>query len=170
MKKIPIRPNEIISGLNQNEMNALTWAVISGCKPEEAFVAFVRPDLATNKALLSKVVPQFFSSFPAIEYMDKYKKVLESFLNPVPKKEKALTEEEQKEKKAVAVRKVVDWVVKNVDNIDALEHPEELIKVMNRLGMFGEEEVQEEKPRRYLPESCDECRYKKFIEENCTEQ
>lgn len=102
--------------------------------------------------------------------MDKYKKVLESFLNPVPKKEKALTEEEQKEKKAVAVRKVVDWVVKNVDNIDALEHPEELIKVMNRLGMFGDEEVQEEKPRRYLPESCVECRYKKFIEENCTEQ
>ena len=169
MKKIPIRPNEIISGLNQSEMNALTWSVISGCRPEEAFLAFCRPDLAANKALLSRIVPQFFSSEPAISYVTQYRKVLEGFLSPEPKKKANLTDEEKKKQKLEAVQKIVDWVIKNADNIDAMEHPEELIKVMNRLGMFGEDEVQEEKPRRYLPESCNECRYKKFIDENCEE-
>lgn len=170
MNKIPIRPNEVISGLNQAEMNALTWSVLSGCKPEEAFVAFCRPDLIANKPLLSKIVPQFFSSAHAITYVAKYKEALKNLFEPEQKEEKVLTEEEKKQRKLNAVQKVIDWVVKNVDNIDAIENPEELIKVMNRLGMFGEDEVQEERPRRYLPESCNECRYKKFIEENCDEK
>jgi hypothetical protein len=44
---------------------------------------------------------------------------------------------------------------------------ETIMKMVDRIGWLGDEEVRVEEPRRYLPTSCGGCRYKAFCEEHC---
>lgn len=166
---IPIRPVGAFR-LSQAEQNCLTWYVLSGCKRDEAFAAFVRPDLSGNPSILSQYASQFFASQPVLEYLEAYTTTVETVVHPKPVAVKKLTKEEQDRRNAEAVQKVVEWVIGHSDNIDSMEHPEELIKMMQRLGMLGDEEVTEEAPRRYLPEMCNQCRYRVFVEKECDDE
>jgi hypothetical protein len=49
------------------------------------------------------------------------------------------------------------------------EELELAIKLLDKSGVFDTDEEVMEQPRRYLPETCSQCRYKKWIEENCEE-
>lgn len=169
-KLIPMRPVGAFK-LSQAEQNCLTWYVLSGCKRDEAFAAFVRPDLSGNPTILSQYASQFFASKPANEYADAYTTTIEAVLHPKPVEVKKLTKEEQEKRNAEAVQKVVEWVISHSDSIDSMEHPEELIKMMQRLGMLSDDTIVEEAPRRYLPEMCGlTCRYKAFVEKECDDE
>lgn len=168
-KLIPMRPVGAFR-LSQAEQNCLTWYVLSGCKRDEAFAAFVRPDLAGNPSILTQYSSQFFASQPATEYVGAYTTTLEAVLHPKPTPVKKLSKEEQDKRNAEAVQKVVDWVIGHSDTIDSMEHPEELIKMMQRLGMLSDDTVTEEAPRRYLSEMCSQCRYRAFVEQECDDE
>lgn len=166
---IPLRPNGFVSSLTQEEQAALTWLTISGCSRKDAFIIFARPDMLESKAkaALDEYVKQFYARKEVKDYLDAYQKTLDEFLHPAPVKKEV--EMSLEEKKAVARTKAMEFAMDLANHIEDAEDPEVVLKLMDKVGLLdGEEEVIEQ-PRRYLSEDCDNCRYRKFIEENCEE-
>ena len=81
-----------------------------------------------------------------------------------------VSQEDREERKRRALEMLADDLI---DQIFALRaggeevDRETIMKMVDRIGWLGDEEVRVEQPRRYLPETCSQCRYKKWIEENC---
>lgn len=165
---IPLRPKDYISSLSSNEQACLTWFVISKCTRKEAFLRFARPDLALSNSSPSveSHVKEFFASKDAKEYIEAYEKTLDNFLHPAPE-----TPSEPKgnieERKARAKTKLVEFAMSLADNIENAGDPEFVLKIADKAGLLDIEEKVEEQPRRYLPVTCEDCEYRKFIEENC---
>jgi len=166
---IPLRPSAIVSGLTQDEQSALTWFVISGCSRKDAFVTFARPDMLASKAkaAIDEYVKQFFSRKECIAYIDAYRQTLDNFLNQ--KKEDAKVSGSLEERKARAKTKLVEFAMSLADNIESADDPEFVLKMADKAGLLDGDEDVEEQPRRYLPVTCSECAYRKFVEENCEE-
>lgn len=164
---IPLRPDDLVSKLPQTDQTALTWFVLSGCSKRDAFFAFSRPDMLASKAkaAVDDYIKQFFASKDAKEYIEAYQRTLDAFLHPAPvKKEQTGSMEERKAK---AKAKAMEFAMDLADHIEEAEDPEYVVKLMDKLGMLGGDDEVEEQPRRYLPVTCNECEYRKFVEENC---
>lgn len=159
------------SSLTQEEQNCLSYYVISGCKREDAFVAFVNPALKVSAATLKKVTDQFFSGKDAKDYIEAYTTTLESVLHPKPTQKIEKSAEERKKAKEDALNKLVDYVTDKALGIDMANEDErdQILKFADKIGLLGEAEEHVEVPRRYLPVSCSECAYRKFVEDNCEE-
>ena len=166
---IPLRPANYISSLKQDEQTALTWYILSGCARRDAVITFARPDLYVNKskAVVDEYVRQFFARKEVKEYLDAYQETIDAVLHP--KAEKTEPKGTLEERKARAKAKAVEFAMALADNIDQAEDPETVLKLMDKVGLLDGDEEVEEVPRRYLPVSCNECAYRKFIEENCEE-
>lgn len=167
---IPLRPNGFVSSLTQEEQAALTWLTISGCSRKDAFIIFARPDMLESKAkaALDEYVKQFYARKEVKDYLDAYQKTLDSFLRPEPQKEQKPIGSIE-ERKAKAKLRLVEFAMSLADNIEQAEDPEFVLKMADKAGLLDGDEQVEEQPRRYLSEDCDNCRYRKFIEENCEE-
>ena len=167
---IPLRPKDYVSALTQPEMATLTWYVVSGCTKKDAFITFCRPDMLASKAkaAFDDYVKQFYARKDVKEYLDAYEKTIDEFLHP-PKKVVESTPESIEEKKSKALSKLVEFVLSEANNIDTAEDPKSILDFANKIGLFDTEEQVEEQPRRYLPVTCSECAYRKFVEENCEE-
>ena len=63
----------------------------------------------------------------------------------------------------------MEFAMSLADNIEQAEDPETVLKLMDKVGLLDGDEEAEELPRRYLPVTCSECAYRKFVEENCEE-
>ena len=164
---IPMRPKKAFNLLPE-EMDGLSYYVLSGCQREVAFLKFIRPDFIGSKAptAVKAAVSQFFANKDVKEYIEAYKKTIEDLLNPAPvKAEKPAGNIE--ERKARAKTKLVEFAMTLADNINDAEDPEAVLKIADKIGLLDQEEQVEELPRRYLPVSCNSCEYRKFIEENC---
>lgn len=166
---IPLRPENVFTQLSQPEQAALSWYVLSGCTKKEAFITFARPDMLDSKAkaAVEDFVKQFFARKECLEYIDAYKETLDKFLHPSVKKEKVTGTME--ERKAKARTKAMEFAMSLADHIEDAEDPETVLKLMDKVGLLDGEEEVEEQPRRYLPVTCSECAYRKFVEENCEE-
>ena len=162
---IPIRPDNFVSPLNQQEQTALSWLIISGCTKKEAFFTFVRPDMSASsaKAAVEDFVKQFFARKEVKDYIDAYRNTLESFLKPKPKEEK---KESLDDRKAKAKAKLVEFAMSLADNIEQADDPEFVLKIADKCNLLDGDEEVEEKPRRYLPVPCSACAYRMFCEEN----
>lgn len=165
---IPIRPVGAVK-LRANEQNCLAWYVISGCKAADAFCAFVRPDLVASPAVLDKASKQFFSTKEAMDFIEGYREVLEGVIHPEVKPTTDLSPEQRRKRKEEAIQNLTDYVVEQAMDIQNADDKEDIIKFAEKLGLLGDGDEVPEAPRRYLPESCNACAYKKFIEENCQE-
>lgn len=164
---IPLRPDDFYSSLSQPEQTCLTWFVLSGCARKDAYLAFAHPEfwVSVSKPAFEASMKEFFASKEAKEYIEAYQKTLNNFLHPAPVKAKATGTME--ERKAKAKTKLVEFAMTLADNIDQADDPEFVLKVADKAGLLdGEDEVVEQ-PRRYLPETCSACEYRKFVEENC---
>jgi hypothetical protein len=153
--------------LTQAEQAALTWYHISKCSRKEAFVAFARPDLMENKnrSMVDEYLRQFFARPDVREYLAAYSETLDKFLHP--RHEEVVPAGTMEERKARAKAKAVEFAMSLANNIDQADDPETVLKLMDKVGLLdGEEEVVEQ-PRRYLPLTCGQCEYRKFVEENC---
>lgn len=159
------------SSLTLEEQSCLSYYVISGCKREDAFVAFVNPALKVSVATLKKVTDQFFSGKDAKDYIEAYTQTLNAVLHPQPQPKSEKTVEERKKDKENALNKLIDYVTERVVNIDTAKEDEreQILKFADKVGLLDEAEEHVEVPRRYLPVSCSECVYRKFVEENCEE-
>lgn len=168
---IPMFPAAFKSPLSIEEQNCLSYYVISGCKREDAFTAFVNPALKINAATLKKVTDQFFAGKDAKEYIEAYTHTLNAVLHPQPQPKAEKTTEERKRDKENALNKLIDYVTEKASHIDTAneDEREEILKFADKIGLLEEAEEHVEVPRRYLPVSCSECAYRKFVEENCEE-
>lgn len=168
---IPLRPKNFSTSLSQPEQAALTWYVLSDATKKEAFITFARPDMLDTKAkaAIDSYVTQFFAQKAAIDYIEAYKATLDEFIHPKPKPVEKDTVSLE-EKKSKALTKLVEYVLAEADNIDTAEDPKSILDFANKIGLFDANEEIEEQPRRYLPVTCTDCAYKKFVEENCEEE
>lgn len=131
------------------------------------------PEIVGTKNVLKSQCEQFFASSDATNFLREYKEYLEELEYESDKsKSKASTSEDREERKRKALEMLADDLI---DQIFALRaggeevDRETIMKMVDRIGWLGDEEVKQEQPRRYLPETCSQCRYKKWIEENCEE-
>ena len=163
---IPIRPGNFRSPLTQDEQNALSWYILSGCSRKDALLLFVRPDMVMSKAkaAVEDYVKQFYARKEVREYLEEYQKTIEETLHPVAKKETPVGSLE--ERKAKAKTKLVEFAMSLADNIDQAEDPEFVLKMADKCNLLDGDEEVEESPRRYLPTSCNSCSYRAFVEEN----
>lgn len=170
MEKLPLRPkNQKKYNLSDNEMNSLVWYTLSGCKREEAFMLFVRPDLSISRQNLVKATNQFFAMFDVRDFLNEYNKTLSDFYT---NKEKPRESKQSREDRVGnAVKKFTDKVMDAMDDADSIEISEmdTLAKLADRVGILGKNEEVEEKPRRYLPETCSWCSYRKFVEDEMSQ-
>lgn len=170
MEKLPLRPkNQKKYNLSDNEMNSLVWYTLSGCKREEAFMLFVRPDLSISRQNLVKATNQFFAMFDVRDFLNEYNKTLLDFYS---NKEKPRESKQSREDRVGnAVKKFTDKVMDAMDDADSIEISEmdTLAKLADRVGILGKNEEVEEKPRRYLPETCSWCSYRKFVEDEMSQ-
>ena len=99
---IPIRPENFYSPLTQEEMNALTWYILSGCPRKDALLIFVRPDMMASKAkaAVEDYVKQFYARKEVKDYIEAYQETLDSVLHPVAKVEKPVGSLEERKAKA----------------------------------------------------------------------
>jgi hypothetical protein len=110
---------------------------------------------------------EFFASKDVKAYIEAYNKTLDAFLHPVQVKSEPKGTME--ERKAKAKTKLVEFAMSLADNIEQASDPEFVLKVADKAGLLDGDEEVEEQPRRYLPVTCSECAYRKFVEENCEE-
>lgn len=164
--RIPMKPEAYGTPLTEAEQNCLTWQVLSGCKKEDAYAMFVNPAVRVSKTAWKKATDMLFDSKEAIDYIDAYKSTLELFMNP-SNKPAAMSDEERRRRKKDAIDKLMDFVVKKANDIENASDPDDVIKYAEKLGLLDTEEVKVVAPMRYLPVSCSECEYKRFVEENC---
>lgn len=165
---VPLRPSGFLSTLSQEEQTGLTWMVISGCSRREAFITFCRPDMLSSKAqaAIDDYIKQFFARKEVKDYLEAYEKTLNEFLHPVPVKKEP--EGSLEERKVQARKKAMEFAISLADNLELAENPEDVLKLMDKVGILDGEEQVEEQPRRYLPVSpcLTGCAYRMFCEEN----
>lgn len=166
---IPIRPDNFRSPLSQEEQNALSWYILSGCPRKDALLIFFRPDMMASKAkaAVEDYVKQFYARKEVKEYIEAYQATLDAVMHPVAKKETPVGSLE--ERKARAKTRATEFAMSLAENIDQADDPEYVLKLMDKVGLLDGDEQVEEQPRRYLPVTCSECAYRKFVEENCEE-
>lgn len=164
-----MRPENFVSPLTQSEQTALTWCVLSGTSRRDSYLTFARPDLlgSKSKAAVEEHIKQFYSRKEVKEYIEAYQKTMDAVIHPQPSEEKPSVSME--ERKARAKTKAMEFAMSLADNIEQAEDPETVLKLMDKVGLLDGGEEVEEQPRRYLPVSCGECAYRKFVEENCEE-
>lgn len=163
-----MRPKGQKFNLTVEEMDGLTYFVLSGCQREVAFLKFIRPDFIASKtsAAVKSAVSQFFANKEVKDYLEAYKKTIEDLLaeKDKPKPTNTGTLEERKAK---AKTKAMEFAMDLADHIEEAQDPEFVMKMLDKVGILEGEEQVEEQPRRYLPVTCiSECAYRIFCEEN----
>lgn len=166
---IPIRPDNFRSPLSQDEQNALSWYLLSGCPRKDALLIFARPDMMASKAkaAVEDYVKQFYARKEVRDYIEAYQATLDAVMRPSAKKTEPVGSLE--ERKARAKTRATEFAMSLAENIDQADDPEYVLKLMDKVGLLDGDEQVEEQPRRYLPVTCNECAYRKFVEENCEE-
>lgn len=169
MTLIPMRPKEGKFDLLADEMDGLTYYLLSGCPRETAFLKFIRPDFIGSKstAAVKAAVTQFFASKEAKAYMEAYKKTIEELVSGKEKPKTATRGTSMEERKARAKTKAMEFAMGLAENIENASDPEFVMKLLDKVGILDGGDEVEEKPRRYIPVTCSECEYRKFVEENC---
>ena len=163
--EIPLRPKGRRYKLTAEEMDCLTWYVLSNCKREDAYRIFVRPDLAVSKPNLRTVSSQFFSAMEVREYIEAYRATLEGSLTD------EAHEENPEKRTATAVQKFTDKVVdKMMGDLESVDEMDAVAKLADRVGVLEDKDKTEMEPVRVLPVRCkSECRYRAFVETQVTE-
>lgn len=162
-KCIPLRPKYKRYNMTVQEMDCLAWYVLSGCKKEDAYRIFVRPDLMSSPKLLKEYATQFFTSADARNFVSDYKRTLEGN-DDSEGAEMTKADREKRKKKAQQnlEDKTIDVMLGDLDTVEKLDAA---VRVADRLGALPEKTVTEIGPQRYLPVCCHECKYKQFCEQ-----
>lgn len=159
---IPIRPKNKRYGMTPEEMDCLVWHVISGCKREDAYMMFVRPDLRNSPKLKKEYANQFFSSADARNFVSDYKKTLECAEDSSGPE---ITDEDREKRKRMAQKNVEDKTIDiMLGELETVEKLDAVVRVADRIGTLAEKTAVSEAPRRYLPVRCSECAYKSFVD------
>lgn len=162
---IPMRPKgRRRFDLQECEKDCLVWYVLSNCKKEDAYLIFVRPDLAVSRQNLKLATSQFFASTSARDFLTAYKDTLEGADNSDLE---GAGEQDREKRAGEAVQKFTDKIVDKMGgDFETVDEMDAIAKLADRVGVLDDKEKVEEKPRRYLPQTCSSCSYKVFVESN----
>lgn len=162
-KKIPLRPDTRTNyNINDNEKDCIVWWLISNRAPIDCWIAFVCPDARKQKDAKS-VCDAWWSQPDVKQFIKDYKSTLNEALN---NQKKPIIRDREKEADD-ALNTFRDNVISavNQEGITDVDSLSSQAQLLNRIGMLKEEDEVQAAPIRYLPTRCDECRYKKFIDE-----
>lgn len=162
---IPMRPKGRRKfDLQECEKDCLVWYVLSSCKKEDAYLIFVRPDLAVSRQNLKLATSQFFASTSARDFISAYKDTLEGAGNSDAE---GVGEQDREKRAGEAVQKFTDKIVDKMGgDFETVDEMDAIAKLADRVGVLYDKEKVEEKPRRYLPQTCSACSYRLFVESN----
>lgn len=162
---IPLRPKDRRRyDLTDREKDCIVWHVLSGCKKEDAYLIFVRPDLSISRQNLKIATTQFFASADVRNFMMSYKYTLNGTGDANPDD---ISNDDREKRAGEAVQKFTDKIVERMSgDFESVDEMDAVAKLADRVGVLDDKEKIEEKPRRYLPETCSACSYRAFIERN----
>lgn len=169
IKRLATKPNTSTRyALDDKERYALCLYCAFECSKLDAF-KLAHPELEVTRNVLRARCDEFFASSDVINFIREYN----DYLDNASKEEKPkMSQEEREIRKREAMEVLADDLLSQIfalrSGASDLDR-ETIIKMVDKIGWLGDEEVKQEQPRRYLPESCGSCRYKKWIEENCEE-
>lgn len=180
MIEIPKRPDNDnkYSQLLEIEKDMIVEAVLFRLDNNAAFLRF-NPQYAASKGQPDskgyskfylnqagvKRSKQFWGYAKVREFRDDYERTLSEFFGG--KKERAAVDlgaDISEADKAKALRSMFRYVIDNSIEIDSLDDPTTLLKIADKIRFFDQLEQKQEAPRRYLPETCSQCRMKEFVE------
>lgn len=146
----------------------MSYVVLYGCSNATAYALFNRHLLDKNGKLNKAGQSEcrmFFSHPNNIAYMEALKAHLSSMIEGL--KFVQDVEDFDDARKDKALKKLLTDVLKLVEDNEKLdaETLKNVVEVVKRLGILNDEETQETKPLRFLPERCfSSCRYRLFVE------
>lgn len=171
-KRLPTRPDTSTRyTLSEAERYALCVFCVFETTKLDVF-KLAHPEVAGTKNVLKSRCDEFFASSDVVNFMREYRAMLdEADKAQVKSQEPKLQEsdEEWENKKQRALRNLAQKGYRLAENLDDEDADVEMVvKVFDKLGWLDNEEVQQEQPRRYLPETCrSSCRYRAFVEQEC---
>lgn len=172
---IPLRPIGFKTTLDDNEQNCIVCYVLFssvGVTRIDAFTAFVLPYMMDAKRMMptkttvKNYAKLFFERPEVIEYEETYRDVLKAFLSG----KDTFAGQDFKEKR-MSIKDTLFEKARNAIEAEVVD-PDTMTKVttvLDKIGIFDEEEVQVEPPRRYVPVMCSECLYKSAIDKAVSE-
>lgn len=176
MINLPLRPsNEKDFKIDKRAKDCIAYAVLTGCRNTVAFALFYPEHNDHTKADFFKLsdkgqryCTQFFNNEEHKLYRASYETTLKAFIEGrgVVSEGRA-TGEISEERIDNALNSLLDKAMLLVEHKEDLD-PDTLravTDVFKKLGILKDEQIHDEVPRRYLPETCRECRYKVFVEE-----
>lgn len=171
-KRLPTRPDTSTRyTLSEAERYALCVFCVFETTKLDAF-KLAHPEVVGTKNVLKSRCDEFFASSDVVNFMREYRAYLEG-LDKEEKTEQVELKENDDDLSARMQhikRKIFLRGEELANSIGATKEELELaIKLLDKSGVFDTDEEVMEQPRRYLPETCSQCRYKKWIEENCEE-
>ncbi len=162
---VPLRPKGRRKyDLQENEKNCIAWYVLSGCKKEDAYMIFVRPDLAISKKNLSLAATQFFALSDVLDFITAYRATLDG---EQEEQEEPVETEDRETRKIKALQKFTDTVVDKMSgDFGSIDEMDSVAKLADRVGVLDDNSKAIVAPQRFLTETCSKCSYRICIEEN----
>lgn len=156
MSNVPLRPKSGNFRLKKEEMDCITWFVLSGCSKLEAFLLFVHPELRNSPKVAKEYANEFFASPTVISYQIAYNNTLEGRETDID----TLDVDPNR-----TLERFRQRVLSTMNDASGLEDMETAAKLGDRLGLFDNEESKAQPPQRYLAETCSKCMYKTLVDE-----
>lgn len=156
---LPLRPKGTYGQLSEEEKDCLTWYVLSGKSRMECFIQMLRQDLKRSSGA-KQWCDQFFAVADVRNYIKEYEKTLKEYFNS--KKEKKNIESIADETLTTFRNNVLNAV--NQEGITDVSELADHAQLLNRAGYLKEKEEEYAPAQMYLPERCNSCRYKIFID------
>ena len=170
IKRLATKPSTSTRyALDDNERYALCCYCVFECTKMDAF-KLAHPELVGTRNVLKARCDEFFASSDVINFMREYKDYLDSVGNEGVEKPK-VSQEDREKRKREALEILADDLLSQIFALRAgasdLDR-ETIIKMVDKIGWLGDDEIKQEQPRRYLPETCrSSCRYRAFVEQEC---
>lgn len=151
------------------EKDILVFPLLYGCSNATAYVLF-HPELCDRNGKLNKAGQRecrmFFSHPNNIAYMDAMRAHLEALTKGTVKV--ASSDVINDSRKDNALKVLVNRALSLMEKGEDLD-PETIKLIADiavKLKLVKEEQEEQERPRRYLPERCGSCSYRSFVESN----
>lgn len=169
---IPLRAKneKEFSQLKKTDKEIVAYAVLFGADNQTAFMRFhpeyCLPQGGMNQAGKTEA-KHFWSYGKTREYREAYEATIEEFLGRRHGASKTsvslVIDDERKEKARIALYNKVLMLIEGDGELD----PDVLkiaVDMAKKLSIVADDIVEQEVPRRYLPERCSSCSYKQFID------
>lgn len=156
-----IRPD---SRITPPDAQMLDMYILSDMEFTEVWMMF-KGKTGTKTTNQSKA-SQFFALHDTKIYLEERRKQLNDYIE----NKSGETSTENYEVTKDDFKQLLKIAVDHAKNVDDPLHVDALKALLSKAAKFLETEDKQEPPRRYMPETCSNCRYRKFCEQECEDE